>query len=458
MFSHPSASYAPRAPRPAYPYQQPSSYDLMLASQSASTLSSSTPSLVARSLASTPSSSTFPEADGVRNLPSDESEILYATGLDHLDLNEEDTIRWSTRLQQDEIIPKTNAAQTNQPSPSFVPNPHAQPYIPTIVRRRANADPVSCGIDGVSWQPHREWLRPFRAGSVTSYAGVRQAYAQDIVSAGPWDTAIMSELAARFVERVAEGCSETLAHVAPLASEVHRCFRDGVGEGVATSFIELLKQHLLSEFRAWWLSALPSSVVNILSCSPSPPHAPPFRSVSSAIAVATFVGDLFAEGLIKGSFVQLCMNMIIDKLSVLEEVEALHAIVLHSGERLYDRVPLSDFQANLQLRCMNVPMMSVAGKMNVLHDAQCHVQAITTLVESWAAARATPAPSEFSEPSSEYSDYNPEHTIHRHTRDDGHPASLEEFSPFRYTSAPDAALSSKQQSSAERRWADIVKA
>ena len=264
MFSQPSASYAPRAPKPAYPYQQPSSYDLMLASQSASTLSSSTPSLVARSLASTPSSSTLPEVDGVRGFPSDDAEILYATGLDRLGLNEEDTIRWGTRLQQDEIVPKTSSAQATEPTPSFVPNPHAQPYIPTIVRRRANADPVNCGIEGVSWQPHREWLRPFRAGSVTSYAGVRQAYAQDIVGAGPWDTAIMSELAARFVERVAEGCSETLVHVAPLASEVHRYFRHSLGEGVATSFIELLKQHLLSEFRAWWLSVCPSPFY--LSC------------------------------------------------------------------------------------------------------------------------------------------------------------------------------------------------
>ena len=93
MFSQSSASYAPRAPKPAYPYQQPSSYDLMLASHSASSLSFSTPSLVARSLASTPSSSALPEVEGVRGLPSDEAEILYATGLDRLDLHEEETIR-----------------------------------------------------------------------------------------------------------------------------------------------------------------------------------------------------------------------------------------------------------------------------------------------------------------------------------------------------------------------------
>lgn len=71
---------------------------------------------------------------------------------------------------------------------------------------------------------------------------------------------------------------------------------------------------------------------------------------------------------------QLCLNMILDKLSVLEEVEALHAIVLHSGERLYDRVPLSDFLAALQVRCANAPLVSVVGKMSVFQDVQHHVQ------------------------------------------------------------------------------------
>lgn len=71
---------------------------------------------------------------------------------------------------------------------------------------------------------------------------------------------------------------------------------------------------------------------------------------------------------------QLCLNMVLDKLSVLEEVEALHAIILHSGERLYDRVPLYDFLAALQSRCANYPLSSVVGKMDVLREAQSHVQ------------------------------------------------------------------------------------
>jgi hypothetical protein len=252
-----TTAYTPRAPKPAYPYQQPSSYDMMLASQSTSTVSASTPSLVARSLASTPSSSTLPEIEGVRGFPADEAEILYATGLDALDLSGDEPTRWVSQLHEDEVVPKPAPASTKR---SFVPNPHASPYIPTIVRRRATADPHHCGIEAHSWQPHREWLRPLRAGSVAFPTGVRRGYAKDIVNAGPWDTATMSELAARFVERVAEGCLETLPTVSLLAADVHRGFQEQLGESAATSFLELLKQHLLSEFRAWWLSV--SSVLS----------------------------------------------------------------------------------------------------------------------------------------------------------------------------------------------------
>jgi hypothetical protein len=77
------------------------------------------------------------------------------------------------------------------------------------------------------------------------------------------------------------------------------------------------------------------------------------------------------------------MNMILDKLSVLEEVEALHAIILHAGEMLYDRVPLNDIVRSLQARCRDTPMMSVVGKMAVYQIVQHKVQVCTHLSFDW---------------------------------------------------------------------------
>ncbi|GJE97657.1 hypothetical protein PsYK624_138780 [Phanerochaete sordida] len=453
---------APRAPQPSYPYQQPSSYDMMLASRSTSALSPATPPLVARSLASTPSSSALPEVEGVRGLPADEAEILYATGLDSLDLNAADEPNSWTSCLEDEVVGK--AAPPRAQEDPYVPDGKAAPFVPTITRRRATADPVHCSVEPNTWQPHRAWLRPFRAGSVATYSGVRVGYARDIVGSERWTNGVLSELAARFAERVAEGCSETLACVAPFASEVHRCFLQYVGQGTATAFLQYLKQHLLSEFRAWWLSSLPSAIVNLPVCSPSPPHASPLRNVSSAIAVATFAGDLFCEGLLKGSFVQLCMNLVLDKLSCLEEVEALHAIVLHAGERLYDRVPLNDFLANLRARCSNTTLTSAVGKLGIRHDVQYHVQAISTAIEGWARARATPTPSEYSESATEYSDDNPEHTVHR-LYTSPPPAIQPSYIPEPAAQSAKMAVPApapvallRQQTSPERRWADVVKA
>lgn len=90
--------------------------------------------------------------------------------------------------------------------------------------------------------------------------------------------------------------------------------------------------------------------------------------------MAAFVGDLFAEGLIKGSFVQLCMNLILDKLSVLEEVCALHAIVFHAGEMLYERVPLYDMVRTLQMRCASGSITSVVGNADAAQEAEHLVQ------------------------------------------------------------------------------------
>lgn len=143
-------------------------------------------------------------------------------------------------------------------------------------------------------------------------------------------------------------------------------------------------------------------------CSPSPPHAPPLRNVSSAIAVATFTGDLFCEGLLKGSFVQLCMNLVLDKLSCLEEVEALHAIILHSGERLYDRVPLNDFIVNLQMCCSGPKLTSAMGKMGIYQDVQHHVQVRPK------ATRALCAPLTVCRPSLRSSRAGHAHARHQH--------------------------------------------
>lgn len=91
-------------------------------------------------------------------------------------------------------------------------------------------------------------------------------------------------------------------------------------------------------------------------------------------------------------------------------------------------------------------------------------QAISSAIEDWARARATPTPSEYSESVTEYSDDNPEHTVHR-LYTSPPPAIQPPYVPEPATQTAKTAVPApapvallRQQTSPERRWADVVKA
>ena len=228
-----------------------------------SSVAVTTPSLVARSLTSSPSSSAIPDepeefyrTEGRSDQSHDPSIASHAFDTD------DDSTPWFTGRT---LLPSRDAClpySTHQQPAAFVPNPHALPYLPTITRKRRRADITTCGRMSISWRPHHAWLRPFRTGSVTNWSQGRREYAKRVVDAGPWDTALISELAARFIERAAEGLSEDSRCVAPFAREVYKEFQRRFGDSPAEIFAQQLRQCLLSEFRAWWLQVRSHSSVS----------------------------------------------------------------------------------------------------------------------------------------------------------------------------------------------------
>lgn len=85
--------------------------------------------------------------------------------------------------------------------------------------------------------------------------------------------------------------------------------------------------------------------------------------------MAEFAGDLFAYGLAAGHYLLLCINMLLDRLSILEEVYALHTIVHHAGEAMYGRLQMIDFVEKLQRRAKLIePNASVCGHPNVISE------------------------------------------------------------------------------------------
>lgn len=82
--------------------------------------------------------------------------------------------------------------------------------------------------------------------------------------------------------------------------------------------------------------------------------------------MAEFAGDLFAHSLVAPHYMLLCVNMLLDRLATLEEVCALHALLVHAGEGMYSRLQTSDFVGTLERRAARIaPGASSVGHPDV---------------------------------------------------------------------------------------------
>ncbi|KAJ3485384.1 hypothetical protein NLI96_g5006 [Meripilus lineatus] len=357
---------------------------------------------------------------------------------------------WLTALNPDPLVPLHKHRE-----PDFNQHEHPTQYVPTVIRRRAIADPNSCQLDHLGLSRNHPWTARFRAGSVLKDHNIRASYASDLVMSGPWDPSIVSELAAKFCERVTQGLNEPMVdNVALFAREVYDAFISIMGHTPASFFENQLRHCILTEFRAWWLHKLPSAIVQISFHSPSPPHAPPLNLFHSALGVATFIGRLFHVGLVSASFVLLCLHILVDNLSVIEELSAIHAIISHANESLYKRVRMRDFLDILDKKVAKMsPTSSVTFQADVSHDIACHVQNIKDIIQQWANIADTPTPSEASDAATFYSEEAPE--IPPPTPEQlpipplEQPAVSPIMEPCRTIVAPPAT---------RKRWADVVKA
>ncbi|EGN98186.1 hypothetical protein SERLA73DRAFT_138506, partial [Serpula lacrymans var. lacrymans S7.3] len=57
--------------------------------------------------------------------------------------------------------------------------------------------------------------------------------------------------------------------------------------------------------------------------------------LSSALAFAAFVGDLFSQHFINQASVHHCLSVLLAKLSAVEHIYAIHALLLHANKTLW---------------------------------------------------------------------------------------------------------------------------
>ncbi|KAH8086007.1 hypothetical protein BXZ70DRAFT_910362 [Cristinia sonorae] len=267
----------------------------------------------------------------------------------------------------------------------FDGNP-SETYVPLVVRKRATADPQNFPLESPNPLPESyPWTHMMRKGSIQERPGERRACANVLVARGPWDAKSISQLAGMFCERAAIESGSIPSVNALFARQVYERFEQ-VGETPASLFQNQLMQAAFSEFNAYWLPTAPSSLTNVTRFSASPPQASPVHHLSCALAITSYLGDLFTLGLLKGHVIDLCLRMLVDNMVILEHLQAVHALVSHCDEKLLAFVVVQSFVERLEQAAVRISdNASIAGTRFDQGYVQTYMQDIRATLRRWTA-------------------------------------------------------------------------
>ncbi|KAF7370701.1 hypothetical protein MSAN_00703300 [Mycena sanguinolenta] len=164
-------------------------------------------------------------------------------------------------------------------------NPLAAPFFPRSPPVKAVVPPPRLTKPAQPPATRPVWLDAFTRGACTSATPEHHSLATAVVASRRWPIEAMAELAQHFCSRGSEKITDESAGIAPFAFMVYRKFFDIYGEEVAQSFIWHLREAVVGAFKACW----DPDYANAISYA----DPPSFNYVASAIAQATFVGQLF---------------------------------------------------------------------------------------------------------------------------------------------------------------------
>ncbi|KAJ7672649.1 hypothetical protein B0H17DRAFT_1183402 [Mycena rosella] len=266
-------------------------------------------------------------------------------------------------------------------------NPLAAPFVPTSRAQPVAKAPVPRVVPKPTAQPQLVlpvWFDAFSRGVCASAAPDHRTYAIAIVSSRRWPIEAMAELAQHFCWRGAEKLTEESAGIAPFAFMVYRQFFAIHGEETAQSFIWHLRECVIGAFKACWDPDSPNAITYL--------NAPSFNYVASAIAQATFIGQLFTHDLIPGPHTATCIITLLKGLNSYEHLEAVYAIVSKAGPSFWHG-PGTPGQGNIAIHRFVAtfldtvaPMtgnMSVLGRPLKAGDMQGLIMDIEAMVCGW---------------------------------------------------------------------------
>ncbi|KAK7012270.1 hypothetical protein R3P38DRAFT_3020395 [Favolaschia claudopus] len=274
--------------------------------------------------------------------------------------------------------PTTPPEELNPLAAPFVPSPRAQSL------GRAALSPPRATKPPAQEAARPVWYDAFSRGTRTSSTAEHRTLAISIVAPRRWPVESMAELAQHFCWRGSEKIAEDSANIAPFALVIYRQFFEVYGEEVAQSFVWHLRECVVGAFKACW----DPDCSNAISFN----NPPSFNYVASAIAQATFVGQLFKCDLIPGPYTAACIVTLLKGLNSYEHLEALRAIISAAGPSFWHgpgtpglgNTAIHRFVATFLETVAPVNAnMSVLGrslKPNDMHDI---ITEIETMVTGW---------------------------------------------------------------------------
>ncbi|KAJ6581391.1 hypothetical protein B0H19DRAFT_1114989 [Mycena capillaripes] len=270
-------------------------------------------------------------------------------------------------------------------------NPLAAPFVPTF-RTQSLARVAVPRVTKPPVQPQLVrpvWFDAFSRGACTSATPDHSTYAISIVTSRTWPIEAMAELAQHFSWRGGEKVTEESAGIAPFAFMVYRQFFDIHGEETAQSFIWHLRECVVGAFSCWDPDS--SNAITYY-------NAPSFNYVASAIAHATFIGQLFAVDLVPGPHIATCIVTLLKGLNSYEHLEALRSIVSQAGPAFWHgpgtargsgtpgagNIAIHKFVATfLEAVAPLGGNMSVLGRSLKPNDMRDIIREIETMVTGW---------------------------------------------------------------------------
>jgi len=281
------------------------------------------------------------------------------------------------------------APQTPPPTtPKEELNPFATPFVPglrTQAAPRVVTPPRRLTKPPVQPQAVRPvWLDAFTRGACTSATPEHHSLANSIVASRRWPIEAMAELAQHFCWRGGEKITEESAGIAPFAFAVYRQFYDIYGEEVAQSFVWHLRECVVGAFKSCWDPDFSNAI--------SYADPPSFNFVASAIAQATFVGQLFNCDLIPGPHTATCISTLLKGLNSYEHLEALRAIIATAGPSFWHgpgtpgkgNIAIHQFVATFLAAVAPLRWnMSVLGRFLKTNDMREIITEVEKMVTGW---------------------------------------------------------------------------